>query len=514
MRTFSLIDERLVEDTLFLKRTLGTPALKRREPCIPNCEAFGGVFRDPTTGIFRAWYSRPTARDPKVDVVGMDSIQCYAESRDGLHFEFPKLGLVEEKGSKDNNIVISHHQRDRNGRYLTGYGGVAGFSILDAALTPHPAARARYTALYHASFTDTYGGIGLCYSDDGLRWTAYDENPVIPGSQDTQNCLLYDPALGRYVCYMRPTIHTGYESHANRKIARCESADLIHWTPSRVCLDTDERDAPAHNAFDEPGMGGYVRGRDKQFQGIAPFLYNGLYIAHTWFYDVIEAWFADELIHSSDGIDWKREPQREFFVANGRPAGFDHKLLVPMASPPVPVGDELYFYTSGTPYNHHEIAANEFSKDRSKINAMLERWDCYAMALKRDRWIGYEAPVPGTQGFAQDREAELLTTPFDWEGGSALCLNANIEPGGYLKVEFEDRWARPIRDLHLDEILPIEGPVDGVDIPVLFGPGPKSIVKLPPVGPVRLRLRMKRATLYGFSVGGPHPELNDRDRWG
>lgn len=510
MKSFPLIDERHVEDTRFLKRTLGTPTLKTPEPIMTNAEAMGSVLRD-QSGLWRMWYSWSVSRNPDKDIVSMDSIQCFATSRDGLKWAYPKLGLVEEAGSKDNNIVISHHQRDRNGRYITGYGGAAGFCVIDAETDPHPAARGRFTGMLHASPTDTYGGICLVHSDDGLTWTAYPENPVIPGSQDTQNCFLYDPKLGKYACYQRPTIYCGQEFHANRKLARCESTDLVHWSPSRVVIDTDERDAPAHDLFDEPGMGGCIRGRNKQFQGISPFLYEGCYLAHTWFYDVTKGLFTNELIHSYDGIDWKREALREPFIADGRPEGLKAKLLVPMASAPVSVGDELYMYLSASPYDHHEIAASEYDKDRDRVSKLLETWNFYAFALKRDRWVGYEAP-PGSPG-SDGREAEFLSTPFEWSVPSPLHLNARIGEGGYIKVEVEDQWGRPIKDLHLDEIEPVKGPADGVDLLVLFGPGPKSIWKLPDIGPVRLRMRMKNATLYGWTIGAAAPNLPARDVW-
>jgi hypothetical protein len=470
-----------------------------------RAEAFGAVLRDPKTGLWRMWYANDVARDPAVDVVSMDILQCYAESDDGVNWRFPNLGLVEEKGSKENNIVMTHHHRDANGRYLTGYGGPSGFCVIDNELTPHPAARGRFTSFFHASVTDAYGGICAAYSDDGLTWTGYLENPLLPGSQDTQNCVLWDPKIQKYVCYQRPTIYCGQEFHANRKIARCESTDLVNWSPSRVVIDTDELDAAAHDIFVEPGMGGWVRGRAKQFQGISPFIYNGCYLAHTWFYDVKKATFTDEVLRSDDGVRWLREPLREAFIAHGRPAGYQGKLIVPIASPPVLYKDELYIYVSSMPYDHHEVSTHEYDKDRSKVKEMLENWELHVLAIKRDRWIGYEAG---------EHEGEFLTAPFEWKVASPLGLNVEIKEGGYIKVEAEDQWGRPIKDLHLDEIETLKGPVDGVDVPVLFGPGPKSVWKMPPVGPVRLRMRLKKATIYGWSIGGPAVHLPERDKKG
>ncbi len=503
MKTFALVDDRNVEDSRFMRRFIGMPYFKRRDSIVQS-EAFGSVLKDPKTGLWRMWYANDVMRDPKVHVVSMDILQSYAESTDGVHWTFPELGLVTENGSKKNNIVLAHHQRDSNNRYLTGYGGPAGFCVIDNELTPHPAARDRFTAFFHACPTDSYGGICLAHSPDGIHWTGYAENPVLPGSQDTQNCLLYDPLIQKYVCFQRPTIYAGQEFHANRKIARVESTDLVNWSPSRVVIDTDELDAPAHDIFVEPGMGGWVRGRAKQFQGISPFIYNGCYLAHTWFYDVKKAVFTDEMIRSDDGIRWMREPLREPFIANGRPEGYRGKLIVPMASPPVLHNDELYMYISAMPYDHHEVSTNEYNADREKVRAMLEAWELHVMAIKRDRWVGYEAGP---------NEGELLTTPFDFKVPSPLCINASIAADGYIKLEAEDQWGRPIKDLHLDEINQISGPIDQVDIPVLFGPGPKSIWKLPNVGPIRLRLRLKNASLYGWSINGRAMTLPDRDQW-
>jgi hypothetical protein len=294
---------------------------------------------------------------------------------------------------------------------------------------------------------------------------------------------------------MRPTIHCGPPAqHANRKIARCESEDLVHWSPSRVILDADERDAPGLEAFDEPGMGGNVRGRDWQFQGLTPFFCNDLYLGLTWSYDVRKGTFVSELVRSGDGLEWKREALREPFVADNRPEGFRGKLPIPMGSPPVPVGDDLFLYFSNTPFGHHEIATADIDGQVKNRAEMLNSNKLYLLTLRRDRWVGYEAG---------DREGELVTRPFAWEGGGRLWLNLDIQRGGLVTVNFADQWGRPVPDYHLDEIPPIEGPLDALQHTLTFGPGPKTVVKLPPIGPVRLRFRMKRACLYAWAVEEP-----------
>lgn len=161
------------------------------------------------------------------------------------------------------------------------------------------------------------------------------------------------------------------DRHANRKIARCESEDLIHWNVLRAVLDTDELDAPGLEVYDERGMRG-ARGRNKQFQGISPFIRNNCYIAFIWFYDAVKGVFTNELIHSSDGINWKREALKEPFMADGRPEWFCGKLPVPFGSPTVDAGDEMYFYISNTPSGHHEIAVADINSKIKNSCHLLE----------------------------------------------------------------------------------------------------------------------------------------------
>jgi hypothetical protein len=448
------------------------------------------VLRD-LAGLWRMWHIIFLTRGREGDLTGCATPLMLAYSRDGITWEKPALELVSLDGSNARNCILGERQQDTNGRYLTGHGGVEGFCVLDNEVTPHPAARARFTALYSSFPIDSVGGILMAHSDDGIQWTAYPENPVFPGNQDTQNILLYDERLGKYVCYHRPMIYCGTDRHANRKLARSESDDLVHWSPGRVVLDTDELDSPAWDYFEEPGMRGQ-RGRVKQFQGMTPWTSHGCYLGLAWMYDSMIGTFELELVHSADGIVWKREALRHPFIAENRPAGFRGKLPIPIGSPPVTCGDEEFIYCSNTPHGHHAVALADVGEgDASARAEQLETTSIYLLSIKRDRWISYDAG---------EREAELLTAPLDWQGG-CLCLNAQIEAGGYIRLELADQWGRPVLDslFHLDEIPPITGPLDAVDHHVSFGPGPKSILKFPPVGPVRFRLWMKQAKLFGWS---------------
>jgi hypothetical protein len=63
-------------------------------------------------GKYKSWYTVDPCPDPEPfsskDKIlpGHNAHIAYAESEDGLTWEFPKLGIYEYAGNKDNNIVF------------------------------------------------------------------------------------------------------------------------------------------------------------------------------------------------------------------------------------------------------------------------------------------------------------------------------------------------------------------------------------------------------------------------
>ena len=170
----ALIDERFVEDTLFLRRGLGMPRILSPQPLISPGQSFGPIIRD-KHGRWTMWYISFVTHDPETDGVGCETPQLIAYSDDGIHWEKPDLGIRREPIFADQpNIMIASHQRDKNGRDLSGFGGWSGLSILDSEQTPHPCARARYTALTTTFPTDSIGGLCLADSDDGIHLARFE----------------------------------------------------------------------------------------------------------------------------------------------------------------------------------------------------------------------------------------------------------------------------------------------------------------------------------------------------
>ena len=110
---------------------------------------------------------------------------CYAESKDGIHWTRPELGLIEFNGSKKNNII------------LPAEGMSAFVPFKDSNPDCKPAER--YKALAARS-----GGLYAFASPDGVRWRRLGHKPLITkGKFDSQNLAFWDSVRGRYVAYFR-----------------------------------------------------------------------------------------------------------------------------------------------------------------------------------------------------------------------------------------------------------------------------------------------------------------------
>ena len=186
----------------------GTPRVNTARDKDPGfganpASAMGTV--QPTKEGLVMWYVSPhRIEEPSGKLIRYDKVVRYAVSTDGRHFTQPKLGLVSFRGTRENNIVVGMNQVDAHGVPLSGPTGCSGFCVLDATRQAVPHARGRYTALFGTTVPKRGSGLSLAWSDDGLHWNAYAENPLTPSS-DTYCNFLYDPRSKRYAIYIRPT---------------------------------------------------------------------------------------------------------------------------------------------------------------------------------------------------------------------------------------------------------------------------------------------------------------------
>ena len=175
-------------------------------------------------------YSKDGSRDTHRELT------CYAESKDGIHWTKPSLGLFAFNGSKENNIVWD------------GIGTHNFTPFKDA--NPAAGANDRYKAL---GYGETKAGRGLFAfrSGDAIHWSLISETPVITkGAFDSQNLAFWDSTRNEYREYHR-------DFRNGRDIRTGTSKDFVHWTdpafleysPGRISELYTNQILPYHRAL-------------------------------------------------------------------------------------------------------------------------------------------------------------------------------------------------------------------------------------------------------------------------
>jgi hypothetical protein len=130
-------------------------------------------------------YYRGAHFDERTKRAAHREVTCHAESRDGLNWVKPELGLFDCEGSSRTNIV-----RDGPGTH--------NFTPFRDA-NPESPAEARYKTLALVP-----GGLMALRSHGGIRWTRMAEAPAITrGAFDSQNLAFWDPTARLYREYHR-----------------------------------------------------------------------------------------------------------------------------------------------------------------------------------------------------------------------------------------------------------------------------------------------------------------------
>ncbi len=160
---------------------------------------------------------------------------CYAQSRNGIDWETPDLGLFEYKGDKQNNIVWIE-----DGKQHLGVSGFSPFKDENPNCPPHQ----RYKAIAEAGplgkeAAGSNGLFALC-SPDGVNWSMMSPELVVrPGDElsgfDSQNLAFWDSERSEYRLYRRASFREG-PLGVCRAILTSTSQDFIHWSAEERLL--------------------------------------------------------------------------------------------------------------------------------------------------------------------------------------------------------------------------------------------------------------------------------------
>lgn len=358
----------------------------------------GSLMQD--GGRYRLWFDCWPGEHIGSRRMGGYNLVRYAESDNGMDWVFPKLGLLEYEGTKQNNVVY--------GRGLTESSGYHGGSIFKDPSAP-PSERfkifhlgeitqerlAEYRRVWPNDVDpfqfDTnavsalFGGV----SPDGLHWTPLPE-PLVVQTSDCHNICAYDVNLGKYVAFVR----TWYMDR--RSIGRSETDDFRHFPiPEEVFWP---------NAMEPPYDLWYVNAKT-----LMPDT-TDYHLMFPMRWSLIDDHFEFRLATSPDGIVWGWVPGGP--VAKPGPAGsWDGGVVVPgygLVSLP---GDRTGMLVEGSPLPHKHPR-------KPPLGALGWAW------WPKDRLVALVADQQGS--FA------LFPLAFD---GRTVRLNYRTTFAGYVQVE-------------------------------------------------------------------------------
>ncbi|MFO0870898.1 MAG: phosphodiester glycosidase family protein [Pirellulales bacterium] len=474
---------------------LAEPILWPDDPRSESDCAWGNVIREPD-GRFRLWYCtmnmghqgagpheiasagvwgrgddftfRPRSEADRPDVESM--VGKYAESHDGIHWRKPQLGLIEYRGSKANNVLLTGRRAAEQTRgALTNFDG---YTVLRDDREPNPARRYKLVAHWESvHFWDNHpvsGSLGrpaafiercaaargpyLTSSPDGLRWDQPLERiESLPTGGGDRLLVVPDPRHNRWMAYVRAG---GWEYPA-----LSYSADLLRWSPAEPARQITPADVQA------PAV-----------ECLIPFNYGNQDLAFPCGMDKPRGAFTVMLASRQEGEEWEWVERREPFIPAGPPGSYYATGAVPLHNEPLIVGDQLLIYF------------NAFSRQPGSPCPFGQR-SIGVARLRRDGFAGWQ-PSDGAAG-------GMLTTKRLRVSGRQLQLNVELRGGpGSVTVALLDEQGHELPGFGFADAVPITS--DAVRAPVAWQE-PRSLDSL--AGrEVQIALRLEgKAIVYALA---------------
>jgi len=421
-------------------------------------------------GRLRMWYDA-TARDNKRR---LRRLLCYAESKDGKHWDKPQLGLIAFNGSKKNNIVAPP------GSEASQQGG----TVFRDDRAP-ASERYKLWTKYQASKEDNKNGIGTglwaMISPDGLRWKLLREGyPLGRGNAaDSQNVCFWDKDVGKYVGFVRMKTRRTEQRQRDCYVGLMTSDDFRNWTWAKEVFRADERiPAPAGVKLNPPPFVDLYTPGGMKVPGIP----NAYILLPTPYYHWSEGWkdaFPSNIdvgfATSRDRVNWWRPPEFEPFLRLG-PDGSASSGMIFSNPWPIVRGDEIWIYYAGIGRDHRQTH-REWGRSPSRSGIFRAR-------IRLDGFVSADAGYKGGE----------FTTPLVTFTGRRLELNIDGSAGGWLQVEILSPKNKPVPGYRLDRCDTIRG--NSVKKAVTWQ-GKSDVSKLTGK-PIRLRFVMRSIKLFAF----------------
>ena len=396
-------------------------------------------------------------------------VTCYAESRDGINWVTPELGLFAHGDSKKNNIIWEGAGSHNFSPFIDERPGCPAGERLKA---------------FGGLIRD--GGMLLFKSPDGVHWKkAHDKAVITHGAFDSANIGFWDSTIKKYRAYWRyftagVTDADNWKPAGIRAIRTAVSDDLVKWTGERDLIYTDSPHQQMYTNnvlpyFRAPHLllgfpMRYVeRGWSPSMRALPELKKRELRSAAHLRYGT--AITETQIMASRDGATFKR--WNEAFLPPGiqRPDSWYYAhndvawnmVTTKSSLPGAP--DELSFYAS----------SGKWHGEGSKLTRHT---------LRQDGFVSASSPFSG---------GELLTRPLTFSGRT-LALNFSTSAAGTLKVEIQDASGRPIKGFTLKDADETFG--NELDRTVTWR-GSSDVSRLAGK-PIRLRFTLSDSDLYAI----------------
>jgi hypothetical protein len=374
---------------------------------------------------------------------------CYAESKDGITWTKPSLGLIEINGSKENNVLLDFDPVAHN------------FSpFIDKNPNARPAEK------YKALGGGSKSGLVAYVSEDGIRWKKLREDGVFKkGYFDSQNVSFWSESEKVYVCYFRAWTGTdGIKGY--RSVGRTTSKDFVNWT-----------DPVLMNFGDVPYEHIYTQQTSPYFR--APHIYVAIgsrFLPHR------QIASEEQLKELKVDAGQHKGLSEAFFMTSRGGNVYDRTFMEAFLRP----GTGLNHWSARTNYpslNVVPTGTEEMSlyvnQDYAQPTGHLRRY-----SLRLDGFTSINGPYEG---------GTVTTRPFTFTG-SELEINYSTSAAGEIRIAIQDENGHPIPGFSMEEAETLIG--NAISRKVSWKGG-TSVAGLRS-RPVRLHIYLKDADLYSI----------------
>lgn len=397
-------------------------------------------------------------------------VTCVAESRDGIRWTRPVLGLCEFNGSRLNNIILLPDSREGTTNFCPmldtrpGVPDSERYKAVGGSYQPSPPGP-------DGRPTPSGGGLYRYVSSDGIHWRLYSDEALFVGyALDTLNIVEWLPEENVYAIYLRTWSEGGTPERPGfagvRTISRSVSKDFVTWSkPEPMSFG----DAPLENL--------YTNGTHPYFRAphiLVAFPFRFMPDRKVLSDDELNAFgvrktqrigTSDTVFMTSRGGTRYDRTILESYIRPGLDRRNWHARNNKAAKGVLPTGDsEMSIYVA----THNTLPSSHLTR--------------YTLPL--DRFVSINAPYSG---------GDLLTKPLRF-AGNTLVINYSTSAAGSIRVELLDAGGRTIPGFGTQESDEIVG--DEIERTVTW----RGQSRLPGTdgAPIRLRFFMKDADLFAL----------------